>query len=505
MLQTSEVYKKLLASDSSIKVHRYLIDGVEYTRGIQGCRRTRSLFAQSTHSFGGCYSASLELGFVPQKGHTIKRNAEVQVFTKLVSFDGTEESEEIPQGTFYIAKRSVRSSWTTLTCYDAMMKLSKIYAPQEGDIGTWPRKMSVVVKEIFDRIGIELDPRTTINDYDVEYPNTLTEREILGYIAAAHGANWVITQENRAHMVPYGFSQGFTDLGTRVESFTPALPLEPVSRVVMYYDEGSEDAHVAGDSDDCIITGMCPWVVQEMCDTIYNAVKGVVYNPYSASSALVDPAAELGDTVAYEGSTYLLASQETEFTGMMPSELEAPCEQTTENEFEYMSPGELRAYRERKRVDTTIERNTDSILLAVRSVEDDLNESVGNLQEQIDSSEGRITELEKFAELSVTKEEVSIIVGSVIQNGVDQVTTKTGFTFNDEGMTISKSGTQMTTQVTENGLYVRRRDTDMLVANANGVEATDLKAKNYLIIADRARFEAYGQDRVGCFWVGGNS
>lgn len=500
MLQTSELYKQLLASDNSIKIHRYLIDGVEYTKGIQSCRRTRALFSQSTHSFGGCYSASLELGFVPKKGHTIKRNAEVQVFTKLVSFDGTIESEEIPQGTFYIQKRSVRSSWTTITCYDAMMKLSKVYAPQEGDIGDWPRKMSVVAKEIFDRIGVEIDPRTVIHDYDVEYPNTMAEREILGYIAAAHGANWVITQENRAYMIPYGSIQGSTELGTRVESFTPALPLLPISRVVMFYSEGSEDAHIAGDSDDCIITGMCPWVVQEMCDEIYARIKGIVYSPYEAS-ALVDPAAELGDSIVYDGVTYLIASQETEFTGMMPSELEAPCEQTTENEFEYMSPSELRVYRERKRVDTTIERNIDNILLAVHAIEDDLDESVGNLQEQIDSSDGRITELEKFTELSVTRDEVSIIVGSVIQNGVDQVITKTGFTFNDDGMTISKFSTQMTTQVTENGLYVRRRDVDMLIANADGVEATNLRAKTFLIVADRARFEAYGPDRVGCFWV----
>ena len=56
-------------------------------------------------------------------------------------------------------------------------------------------------------------------------------------------------------------------------------------------------------------------------------------------------------------------------------------------------------------------------------------------------------------------------------------------------------------------MYVKKANAeDVLVANSEGVKATDLHAKTYLIIGEgdgRSRFEDYGIKRTGCFWVGG--
>lgn len=503
MLQTSDIYKQLLAEEGSIRVTKAIVNGVEYSSGIRVCNRQRSLFSGSTLSFGGCYSSSIELSFLCSTDVVIPKNAEVRLETKLVSFDRSKESEWIPQGTYYISKRSGRGVLLTLTCYDAIMKTGVIFVPQEGDIGDWPRKMPVVAKQIFDRIGVEIDPRTEILDYDVEFPNDLTEREILGYIAAAHGANWIMTLEDKAWMVPYGVPQDTIDLENSVSSIEPSLPFNPISKVVMYYEDNSEDAYVAGDSDSQVVYAMCPWATQEMVDQILSRIKGNIYRPYQVQNAPVDPSAELGDTVVVGGQSYLLITQDTTFSSIMLSNLEAPCDQAPEEEFDYMSPSQVQAYREKKRVDTTIERNTDNILLAVKAVEDNLGGSLDGLENQVSSDSDRITELEKSSEFTVTKDEVSIIISTALSDGVDSVRTKTGFTFDDEGMTVSKSGTQMTTQVTENGVYVRRRDTNMLTATAEGVTATNLSADTYLIIGGKARLEKYGTNRIGCFWIGG--
>lgn len=506
MLQTTDIYKQLAAADDSYKVSKFVIDGVEYDWGVvRSCSRRRHLFSSTKLSFGGCYSSNIELSFVGGLDAVIARNAEVKILTKLVSFDGTLESEWVPQGTYYISKRVHKYPLTSLTCYDAFMKTGVVYAPQQGDIGDWPRKMPAVAKEIFDRIGIAIDSRTQIRDYDVEFPNDMTEREILGYIAAAHGANWVMTPLNEAYMVPYGVFGDTIDLGNSPKTIEPSLESSPIAKVVMYHEENGEDAYVAGESDDesATVYTMCPWSTQQMCDDILSVVKGSIYRPYSCSLAPVDISAEIGDNVVIGGVTYLLANQDTTFSASMLSNLEAPCEQTTENEFDYMSPSQVQAYRERKRVDTTIERNTDNILLAVKAVEDNLGGSLGGLEDQVAYDSDRITELEKSSEFTVTKDEVSIIISTALSDGVDSVKTKTGFTFDDEGMTISKSGTQMTTQVTENGMYVRRRDTNMLTATAEGVTATNLSADTYLIIGGKARLEKYGTNRIGCFWIGG--
>ena len=61
----------------------------------------------------------------------------------------------------------------------------------------------------------------------------------------------------------------------------------------------------------------------------------------------------------------------------------------------------------------------------------------------------------------------------------------------------------MSTKVTEDGMEVSQNNTPVLVADSQGVEAKNLHASTYLIISGKARLEAYGTDRVACYWIGG--
>ena len=113
-----------------------------------------------------------------------------------------------------------------------------------------------------------------------------------------------------------------------------------------------------------------------------------------------------------------------------------------------------------------------------------------------------IATLNKKVEASMTADSVKLAIQSELENGVDKITTKTGFTFDDVGLTIDKTGTEMKTTITEDGMTVYRDNTAMLTANNVGVEATNLYARTYLIIGNNSRFEDYGSDRTGCFWIG---
>ena len=81
--------------------------------------------------------------------------------------------------------------------------------------------------------------------------------------------------------------------------------------------------------------------------------------------------------------------------------------------------------------------------------------------------------------------------------------TTAGYTFDEEGLTVKRSGAQIQTQITEDGLAVYKNDNDVLTANSQGVYAVNLHASAYLSVADRCRFEKYNSSRVGCFWIGG--
>lgn len=144
----------------------------------------------------------------------------------------------------------------------------------------------------------------------------------------------------------------------------------------------------------------------------------------------------------------------------------------------------------------SLEINTDSINATVSSLQETTNSTLENI-------DNNVAELTKKVEASITAEDVNLAIKSELSNGVDKVVTSTGFTFNEEGLTVSKTGREMTTTITEDGMTVYRDNTAVLTANHTGVDATNLHATTYLIIGNNSRFEDYGTNRTGCFWIGG--
>ena len=149
---------------------------------------------------------------------------------------------------------------------------------------------------------------------------------------------------------------------------------------------------------------------------------------------------------------------------------------------------------------TTLKRDAEHIVMtATETVRAELNNSVTEVSDEV-------SELSNKVEMKVDATAVSIVVEQEIAKGVDRVETKSGYVFDSDGLDISKSGEEISNSLTHKGMYVKKSDEDVLVADKDGVKATDLHAKTYLIIGKdtgRSRFEDYGINRTGCFWIGG--
>ena len=141
--------------------------------------------------------------------------------------------------------------------------------------------------------------------------------------------------------------------------------------------------------------------------------------------------------------------------------------------------------------------NVNSINATVQNQQQQINESVDSINSDINSLTTEIASarLESQQAILEFKQEIE-------QDGIDKVTTSTGFTFNEEGMTVEKSGREMKTTITEDGMTVYRSGESVLQANNEGVKAKNLHANTYLIIGNNSRFEDYKYDRTGCFWIG---
>lgn len=137
---------------------------------------------------------------------------------------------------------------------------------------------------------------------------------------------------------------------------------------------------------------------------------------------------------------------------------------------------------------SAVELNVDGISAQVSAQESDL-ESVK----------------ESLTKIQQTAEDVSIKVQSVIDDGVSKVTTETGYTFGMDGLRIAKAGEEIENRLDHTGMYVARDGEAILTANKDGVIATDVTVRNYLVIGSHARFEDYSNgtdnERTACFWI----
>lgn len=140
-----------------------------------------------------------------------------------------------------------------------------------------------------------------------------------------------------------------------------------------------------------------------------------------------------------------------------------------------------------------LEVKTDSIEASVSETQESIANSTESMREQIET-------LTKKVDLAVTSEDLQIKIENTLENDVYQVTTTTGYKFDKDGLSISKSDSVLSTKITEDGMTVLKNNETMLTANNQGVEAKNLHATTYLIIGNRSRFENYGS-RTGCFWI----
>ena len=143
---------------------------------------------------------------------------------------------------------------------------------------------------------------------------------------------------------------------------------------------------------------------------------------------------------------------------------------------------------------------------AIANTQTDLSETIVDIQnglsEQNKSNEDQFVTLTKKVDATMTSDQVQLAISTELAKGTDKVTTSTGFTFNDEGLTISKSDSEMSTNIDEDGMSIFKGSQEVLTANNTGVDAQNLHATTYLIIGTNSRFEDYGSDRTGCFWIG---
>jgi hypothetical protein len=144
---------------------------------------------------------------------------------------------------------------------------------------------------------------------------------------------------------------------------------------------------------------------------------------------------------------------------------------------------------------SALEINTNNISATVSEVKTSTEQAIETINDNFET-------LTETVSTKMTKEDFTIEINKALSNGVDKVETSTGFKFDEEGLTVSKTNSEISTQITEDGMTVSKSGQVVLRANNKGVQAEDLHATTYLKIGNMSRFEDWN-GRTGCFWIGG--
>ena len=478
MQTTSELYKELLSAGATKEI-KAEIGGETYGEDrICSLATTGSLFSADTLSAGGAVARQIDIS-VRDHGD-IPKMAKIIPYYRLVQGDTV--SEWIPKGVFYIDTRQADKTSGVLTIhgFDDMLKGSVIWEPDQTL--TFPMTFRKAAEVIAGLMGVELDNPDDISaDYEiVDYPaNEYTQRNILQFIAAAHAANFVMTDTGKLRMVcindipaetSYLISESGSAIlfggvkiaigtaasnavsgegekvyvGGNVASSGVSPAFDPISKVVVVVD--SENAWVSGDDTGYTLTVTCPYGTQAMADNILAKVKGFVYQPFSAEDALVDQAIELGDGITVDGTYTVLAHQEITFDALMAGKVSAPAQEEVESEYPYQTKEQQIDYKLAQTY-SLISKAAEEISLEIIGLENahsELELTIDGLTTRIEDAEGNIAALE------LTTQEFSVSIEGLEGDYAELALTIDGLTVTDSTGTTKIKGSSIETET----LYV---------------------------------------------------
>lgn len=193
---TSALWRDLLHKPGTEREYKFIINGVEYGKDAEVSHSVESQLFEE-FGIGNACCATLKMALYADN---VPRAATIKRYLRLVN--GTQATDWIPKGKFFTNKRSRDGDYWEIEAYDAMRKADVVWEPAQSL--TFPMSMPAAVNLFCQMMGVKLDKRTVLNSaYTIDYPaNDYTIRNELCFIAAAHGGNWIMTDEGNLLLVP---------------------------------------------------------------------------------------------------------------------------------------------------------------------------------------------------------------------------------------------------------------------------------------------------------------
>lgn len=193
-----------------------------------------------------------------------------------------------------------------------------------------------------------------------------------------------------------------------------------------------------------------PFGTQQMAEDMLAKLSGFQYQPYDASGALLDPAAEIGDAISIKNIYGGLYTRDRTFSRLMKAEISAPYDEEINHEYQFATPQERKVKREFGNVKATLAIQADRITAEVteRTAQGQQIESQLNIQ---------ATEI--AAKVSQTGGSNSSFGWSLTSNG------HTWYAGSQEVMKVTASGLEVKGKVTATSGYIGNGTSGFTISN----------------------------------------
>ena len=418
-----------------------------------------------------------------------------------VKATGDADYSYIEYGTYLIkeSKRDEESKVISLECYDLMLQSMIPY-----DLSL-DYTQGITVKSLLDAICGRFGWKkgyTTFHNCDAligkeMYDKADTFRDVLDDIAEASGGMIGFVADALTVIYPTSSSEVIDE--ENLKSLTMGKKYGPINSVVLSRAP-QEDNIYRKDAESIAQYGMTEIRIEnnQLIDTsdtsrenfidgICNALFGLSFELYELESFGIGYL-DFGDFFAIKTADgvehkALMLCDDLQITQGVKEESKLEEPEITETDYSAAS-------------------ETDKTLRKTIIRVDKQDNKITALAERTDTIEGGLADVKKTAELSITPDKVDVMISEAI-SGIDSVKTSTGYTFDKDGLNIHKDGEEMHNTLDNKGMYVRKNNTDILVADSEGVNAINLTARKYLVVGKNARFEDYQYNRTACFYIGG--
>lgn len=430
--------------------------------------------------------------------------------------NGNGATAEKEYGTFIVkdAKYSDENNAIELTCYDLLLQSMTAYTsviefpPQEipeggTEEGTKeeipPVTLGRYLQAICDFLGIPLaTPTFTNSDVEIEkekYNADYTFRDVLTEIAQAAGGTIAI--KNDELYVLYPTASEVTVEPSNLKSITVGEIFGPVNSVVIARtpqednifkkDEAAEKLSEIKIENNQLMDSHR----EDFIEGIYNALHGLTYYPHEVESygiGILD-ICDLFTIETLDGQTYtaLHLSGSMEITQGLTERTKGEAPVATGTDYKAASK---------------TDRLLNKTILRVDKQEGLISALVTKTTEKTNDLTDQLEKVKNSVEATMSEKEINLLISETVE-GIDSITTSTGYKFNKDGLHIQKSGWEIENKIDHTGMYVNRGEDNVLKANNEGVEAENLKSRQFLIIGEYSRFEDYSDKRTACFYIGG--